>query len=129
MAKPVTQVVPIPIPRPAARRSPGRTAVPNANISFYTWGDHFPELAATISADLAGTGIRAVPSVNKRRNGRAGLMLVKETPELDHFTDFDAQIDAVRQGIATTRALHDWFVRHRDAVRGWAALVPNRSAR
>ena len=101
----------------------------NANISFYTWGDHFPELAATISADLAGTGIRAVPSVNKRRNGRAGLMLVKETPELDHFVDFDAQIDAVRQGIVTTRALHDWFVRHRDAVRGWAALVPDQSAR
>lgn len=96
----------------------------NANINFYTWGDHFNELAARISADLAGTGIRAIPSVNKRKNGRAGLMLMVPTPALDHFIPFDDQTEAVREGIAATRALRTWFVSHQDEVRGWAALVP-----
>lgn len=100
----------------------------NANISFYTWGDHFNELAARISADLAGTGIRAIPSVNKRKGGRAGLMLVVATPRLDHFTPFDDQIDAVRAGIAATRALRNWFVSHQDEIRGWAALIPSGEA-
>lgn len=96
----------------------------NANINFYTWGDHFNELAARISADMAGTGIRAVPSVNKRKGGRAGLMLVVPTPALDHFIPFDDQIAAVREGIVATRALRDWFVRNQNAVRAWARLVP-----
>jgi hypothetical protein len=96
----------------------------NANINFYAWGDHFNELAARISADLAGTGIRAIPSVNKRKNGRAGLMLMVPTPALDHFIPFDDQTVAVREGIAATRALRTWFVSHQDEVRGWAAMVP-----
>ncbi len=97
----------------------------NANINFYTWGDHFNELAAQISADLAGTGIRAIPSVNKRKEGRAGLMLVVQTPALDHFIPFDEQIGAVREGIEATRALRDWFVSPRAAVAAWSDLVPD----
>jgi len=96
----------------------------NANISFYTWGDHFNDLAAAVSADLAGSGIRAIPSVNKRKGGRAGLMLVLPTPPVDHFAPFDGQVAAVREGIMATRALRDWFVAHQDAVRRWAALLP-----
>lgn len=96
----------------------------NANINFYTWGDHFNELAARISADLAGTDIRAIPSVNKRKGGRAGLMLVVPTPALDHFIPFEDQIEAVHQGIVATRTLRDWFVHNQNAVRAWAALVP-----
>ncbi|KMK64033.1 PD-(D/E)XK nuclease superfamily [Puniceibacterium sp. IMCC21224] len=98
----------------------------NANINFYTWGDHFNELAAQISADLAGTGIRAIPTVNKRKSGRAGLMLVVPTPALDHFTPFDEQIESVRTGIVATRSLREWLISHQDAVRGWAALVPDK---
>ncbi|MGQ0564737.1 MAG: hypothetical protein ACT4OK_06665 [Gemmobacter sp.] len=98
----------------------------NANISFYTWGDHFNELAAKISSDLAGTGIRAIPTVNKRNSGRAGLMLVVPTPALDHFVPFADQIESVRKGISATRALREWFISHREAVRGWSALVPGR---
>ncbi|MBK5946250.1 hypothetical protein CCR83_07285 [Rhodobacter veldkampii DSM 11550] len=100
----------------------------NANISIYTWSDHFNELAAQISTDLAGTGIRAVSSVNKRNAGRAGLMLMAPTPVLDHFLPFDSQISAVRTGITATRALREWFVSHQDTVRGWAALVPDGKA-
>ena len=95
----------------------------NATINFYTWGDHFNELPAQISTDLAGTGIPAVPSVNKRNAGRAGLMVMAPTPVLDHFLPFDNQISAVRTGIAATRALREWFVSLQDTVRGWAALV------
>lgn len=98
----------------------------NANINFYTWGDHFNELVAQISADLAGTGIRAIPTVNKRNSGRAGLMLVVPTPALDHFTPFDEQIESVRTGIVATRSLREWLVSHQVAVRGWAALVPDK---
>jgi hypothetical protein len=98
----------------------------NANINFYTWGDHFNELAAKISADLAGTDIRAIPTVNKRKSGRAGLMLVVPTPALDHFMPFDEQIEAVRTGIAATRFLREWFVSHEDVVHGWAALLPGK---
>ncbi len=98
----------------------------NANINFYTWGDHFNELAARISAGLAGTAIRAIPNVNKRRTGRSGLMLVVDTPTLDHFIPFDDQIEAVRTGIAATRALRAWFVTHQAEIRSWAASISGR---
>jgi len=96
----------------------------NANISFYTWGDYFNALAAKVSADLSGTAMRAIPTVNKRKGGRSGMMLVVLTPQVDHFRPFEEQIEAVREGILATRALHAWFLAHRDVVRSWAALVP-----
>ena len=95
----------------------------NANICFYTWGDHFNEMAAMISADLAGTGIRVVPSINKRKAGRAGLMLVREVPKLDHFIDFDAQIDVVRTGILATRDLRQWIASRQEVVQRWSSLL------
>lgn len=97
----------------------------NANINFYTWGDYYNELVAKISVDLAQTGIRAIPSVNKRKGGRAGLMLVVSTPPLDHFAPFDDQIEAVRDGINSTRALRNWFVSNERIVRQWASIVPS----
>lgn len=98
----------------------------NANVNFYGWGDHFPEIAARVAADLAGSGIRPVPTVNKRKGGRSGLMLVVETPAIDQFADFEAQIDAVRQGIERTSALRAWVLAHKSAVQRWAAMVPKR---
>lgn len=63
----------------------------NANVNFYTWGDHFTALAATVAADLAGTPYRPVPTINKRTSGRSGLMIVVETPSIDNGAGFDDQ--------------------------------------
>src|SRR5690348_11719337 len=64
----------------------------NANVNFCTWGDHFTALAATVGGDLAGTPYQPVPTINKRTNGRAGLMIVVETPAIDNESGFDAQL-------------------------------------
>ena len=95
----------------------------NANINFYTWGDHFPHLAQAMAPALQGTGFRLVPTVNKRRGGRSGLMIVAETPKVDQFADFDQQREAVTQGIWATEKLRDWFLDHRTDVEAWSRIV------
>ncbi|WP_136686026.1 hypothetical protein [Falsirhodobacter xinxiangensis] len=95
----------------------------NANINFYGWGDHFNALVGPVSMELATSGIRAIPTVNKRKEGRSGLMLVVDTPPVSHFEDFDSQIDAIRQGISETRRLRAWLMARKDVVARWAALI------
>lgn len=95
----------------------------NANINFYTWGDHFPNLAQAMAPALQGTGFRLVPTVNKRKGGRSGLMIVAETPKIDQFADFEHQRDAVIQGIRTTETLRDWLLDHRNEVETWSRAV------
>jgi len=95
----------------------------NANINFYTWGDHFPHLAQAMAPALQGTEFRLVPTVNKRRGGRSGLMIVAETPKVDQFADFDQQRDAITQGIRATEKLRDWLLDHRADVDAWSRIV------
>src|SRR3954471_22794102 len=80
----------------------------NANFSFYTWGDHFTALAATMGADLAQTPYRPVPTINKRANGKSGLMIVVETPPIDNETGFDAQADGILAGMKAADELLAW---------------------
>lgn len=95
----------------------------NANINFYTWGDHFPALAQAMAPALQGTDFRLVPTVNKRRGGRSGLMVVAETPKVDQFADFDQQREAIVQGIKATEKLRDWLLEHRANVEVWSRTV------
>ena len=95
----------------------------NANINFYTWGDHFPALAQAMEPALQGTDFRLVPTVNKRRGGRSGLMVVAETPKVDQFADFDQQREAIVQGIRATEQLRDWLLEHRADVEVWSSNV------
>lgn len=82
----------------------------NANINFYRWGDYFEELADEMEPSLQGTGFRLVPSVNKRPNGRSGLMVMADTPQVDQMGDFEAQSEAIKTGIVETERLLDWFI-------------------
>ncbi len=99
----------------------------NANVNLYTWGDHFAELAAPMRPAIAGTGFRLVPTVNKRAGGRSGLMVVAETPKVDQFADFDAQIDAIRAGISAALRLQDWFRGHRGEIQTCSQIVGGRT--
>ncbi len=101
----------------------------NANVNFYGWGDHFVALAATMAADLAGTPYRIVPTINKRANGKSGLMIVVETPLIDNLTGFDSQRDSILVGIAAADALRTWIWSHPDAIQRWKATVDDRMAR
>lgn len=97
----------------------------NANVCFYTWGDQFVTLAGPMGADLAGTPYRLVPTVNKRANGKSGLMIVVETPQVDNVSGFDAQTDAILKGMEATERIRAWVWEHKDAVRRWAAIRSN----
>ncbi|QRM27891.1 PD-(D/E)XK nuclease family protein [Microvirga sp. VF16] len=95
----------------------------NGNINFYGWGDHFTTLAATVAADLKGTPYRVVPTINKRANGRSGLMIVVETPQIDNLKGFDEQREAILSGMRAVDTLNAWIWKNRDAVEQWAETV------
>lgn len=95
----------------------------NANICPYGWGDYFSHLAGEIAPALAGTAYRLVPTVNKRSNGRAGLMIVADTPIIDNLADFDGQRRKIESGMRVTKALADWFVTQRAECRAWSDRV------
>jgi hypothetical protein len=97
----------------------------NANVNFYGWGDQFVTLAGPMAADLVGTPYRIVPTVNKRANGRSGLMIVAVTPQVDNVSGFDAQSDAIIKGMEATEGLRSWIWEHSEVVRRWAALRSN----
>ncbi len=95
----------------------------NANINFYTWGDHFTALAAIVASDLSGTRYRPIPTLNKRANGKSGLMIVAQTPLIDNQSGFDTQVEAILTGIRTTDGLRAWIWSHRDEIERWASVV------
>lgn len=95
----------------------------NANICLYGWGDHFSHLAGEIAPSLAGTPYRLVPTTNKRVKGRAGLMIVADTPVVDNTTDFDEQRERIEVGMRTTAELARWFETTEAAAEGWARRV------
>jgi len=97
----------------------------NANVNFYGWGDQFVTLAGPMATDLAGAPYRLVPTANKRANGRSGLMIVVETPQVDNISGFDAQADAIIKGMEATEGLRAWIWGHKEAVRRWAAIRSN----
>jgi hypothetical protein len=96
----------------------------NANVNFYGWGEHFIRLAGVIAVDLSKTNYRLVPAVNKRPNGRAGLMIVTETPPVDNLKGFDAQMSAIEAGIKATEELRAWVWSQREQIKLWAASIP-----
>ena len=98
----------------------------NANVNFYGWGDHFTALAGAMASDLAGTPYRLVPTVNKRANGKSGLMIVAETPSIDNLSGFDAQRDLILAGMKAADDLRAWIWSHREVIRRWSMLVTSR---
>lgn len=95
----------------------------NANICLYTWGDHFSHLAAQVGAALANTSYRVVPTINKRRGGRSGLMIVADTPAVDNLASFGSQRNSVEEGMRITAELANWFSDQEDQVRDWERSV------
>ncbi|MDJ0278809.1 PD-(D/E)XK nuclease family protein [Sphingomonas sp. 2R-10] len=100
----------------------------NANICLYGWGDHFSYLAGEMATALAGTPYRLVPTINKRTGGRAGLMIVADTPQVDNLADFDRQRGQIEAGMRVTAALAEWFSTKKMECEGWAARVAILSA-
>lgn len=98
----------------------------NANINFYGWGDYFNEFAGDMTADLKGTGYRLVPTINKRAEGRSGLMIVATTPAVDSLVAFEEQREAVVAGARITAQLKNWLWEHESAVSRWATLISSR---
>ena len=92
----------------------------NANICLYGWGDHFSYLAGEMAPALAGTPYRLVPTINKRVGGRAGLMIVADTPQVDNLADFDTQRGQIEVGMRAAAALAKWFSTKRVECEGWA---------
>ncbi len=95
----------------------------NANINFYGWGEHFDALQNIIMHDLEGTGLRLVKGVNRRANGRAGLMIAADTPKVDLLGEFDLQEEAIRKGIQVTLRLQEWLFANEDTVFKWAKIA------
>jgi hypothetical protein len=101
----------------------------NANVNFYGWGDHFTKLAGMMAADLTDTPYRLVPAVNKRANGKSGLMIVVETPVIDNLSGFDAQSGSILAGMKAVEKLRAWVWSHPEAIRRWAAAASDQAAK
>ena len=95
----------------------------NANINLYGWGDHFSYLAQILAPALVGTAFRPVPTVNKRVNGKSGLMIVADTPQVDNLEGFDAQREAILAGMKLTKSLQYWFLANRETFENCAVKV------
>jgi hypothetical protein len=100
----------------------------NANICLYGWGDHFSHLAGEIAPALAGTPYRLVPTINKRASGRAGLMIVVDTPTIDNLAGFDVQREKIETGMRATEGLAAWLTTQRNNCQMWADRVATLSA-
>lgn len=95
----------------------------NANICLYGWGDHFSHIAGLMAPALAGTPYRLVPTINKRANGHAGIMIVTDTPTIDNLAPFSEQREQIEIGMRATAELAAWFASRRDQVQEWAHKV------
>ncbi|MGZ8362949.1 MAG: hypothetical protein ACXW3D_03725 [Caulobacteraceae bacterium] len=100
----------------------------NANINFYKWGNHFSHLAGAIAPALVGTSYRIATTGNKRVGGNSGLMIVVDTPSIDNLKGFDAQKDAIQEGIRRTAELKAWFSRNKSVIEDWANLARKQMA-
>lgn len=98
----------------------------NANVNFYGWGDYFTALAGAIGADLEGTPYRVVPTINKRANGKSGLMIVADTPTIDNLSSFDSQKDNILHGMKITEDLRIWLWSKEKQIHRWAEIVAER---
>ena len=56
-------------------------------------------LRAYCGRDTETTAYRLVPTINKRANGRAGLMIVADTPSIDNLAPFDDQREQIESGM------------------------------
>jgi hypothetical protein len=99
----------------------------NVNASFYGWGDVFSELAAQIGADLLGANLKIMPTVNKRKSGRAGLMLFRSTPVITNTRSLADQRAAVTLGVEAAELLRAWIWANKPAITGWAEIVGRQS--
>ena len=95
----------------------------NANICLYGWGDYFSYLASEIGPSLANTPYRLVPTINKRANGKAGLMIVADTPVVDNTAPFEEQRERIEVGLRVTVELARWFALQNDPAARWAQRV------
>ena len=99
----------------------------NVNVNFYGWGDFFSELAGQIGSDLRGTGFKIVPTVNKRKNGRAGLMLFSITPVVTNARSLaEQQVDVV-SGMVAAERLRSWIWANKAVIACWAEIISQQS--
>jgi hypothetical protein len=88
----------------------------NANLNFYKWGDHFGDLAEQLAPLTRGTGFKLQPTINRRKEGRAGLMVIAATPKVDNQAAFTPQEGAILEGMKKAEDLRQWFVTNRPAL-------------
>lgn len=95
----------------------------NANLSFYGWGDHFADLVAPLSVALKGSGFRIIPTVNKRKGGRSGLMIFAMSPAVSNQRPFAEQQDAIVEGLQQAEALREWLTGNRALTERLSTVV------
>jgi len=95
----------------------------NVNLCFYGWGDHFADLVTPLSVALKGTGFKIMPTVNKRKGGRSGLMIVSMTPAVSNQKPLLDQEVAVIEGLRQAEVLRAWITDNRLLTETLAAVV------
>ncbi|CAN5183587.1 hypothetical protein BH09PSE1_BH09PSE1_15660 [soil metagenome] len=95
----------------------------NVNLSFFGWGDHFADLVAPLSVALKGTGFKIVPTINKRKAGRSGLMIVAMTPAVSNQMPFAEQEAAVVAGLQAAETLRRWLADNRPLTETLSSLI------
>lgn len=95
----------------------------NTNLCFYGWGDHFTELAEPLAALTKGRGLKLQPTINRRKSGRAGLMVIAATEAVDNQRAFDEQVPAILSGMGKADALRLWLLDNRSGIEAIAGRL------
>jgi hypothetical protein len=95
----------------------------NANLCFYGWGDQFADLAEPLARLAAGLGFKLQPTINRRKNGKSGLMLIAPADVVDNQRPFEPQVAAILDGMAKAEALRQWLFANKGAIESVAGRL------
>ena len=95
----------------------------NANLCFYGWGDHFGDLAELLGSLIKETGFKLQPTINRRKSGKAGLMVIAATPAASNQQSVETQQRAILEGMAKAEALRVWLLSNRAGVEAAARRI------
>lgn len=95
----------------------------NANLCFYGWGDQFTDLAEPLAHLAAGQGFKLQPTINRRKNGKSGLMLIAAADVVDNQRPFEPQVAAILDGMAKAETLRQWLLANKAGIESVAGRL------
>lgn len=106
----------------------GRGSERRANyvaVTFSGWGVALDAIIGRLEADAIELGASFSAKTPTKIRPNPGLLMAVETEPVDNQGDFDAQRDALEDGMAVATELRRWLHANQDILENWQTLVEN----